>query len=142
MRDLGGDELRKVSLARASLTRAPFTAGAQLDAASLFWFKEPRLVLKLFQYLLFENSLSVALALFNYWEVRSTDGVPWDQIAAIPIEGVHIRTGTRIWSRSYTLGHIQTHHLHLVYTPPDPHLASFTWRTALLSYSPTRPCAR
>jgi len=41
-----------------------------LDAASLFWFSRPRLLLKLFQYTLFENSLSIALTIYSYWRVR------------------------------------------------------------------------
>jgi hypothetical protein len=42
-----------------------------LDAASLFWFRKPRLVLKIFQYLLFQNSLSISLAIYNFWQVRN-----------------------------------------------------------------------
>lgn len=41
-----------------------------LDAASLFWFSRPRLLLKLLQYTLFENSLSFALLIYSYWKVR------------------------------------------------------------------------
>jgi hypothetical protein len=41
-----------------------------LDAASLFWFSRPRLLLKLLQYTLFENSLSFALTIYSYWKVR------------------------------------------------------------------------
>eukprot|EP00854_Cymbomonas_tetramitiformis_P009325 gene9325-11050_t len=41
-----------------------------LDARDLFWFRKPRIMLLVFQYTLFENSLSMAAILFTLWQVR------------------------------------------------------------------------
>ncbi|EFN55984.1 hypothetical protein CHLNCDRAFT_145348 [Chlorella variabilis] len=38
------------------------------DAASLFWFGKPRLVLRTIQLVYFENSLSIAAVLFSVWQ--------------------------------------------------------------------------
>ncbi|KAK3254648.1 hypothetical protein CYMTET_36143, partial [Cymbomonas tetramitiformis] len=42
-----------------------------LDARDLFWFRKPRIMLLVFQYTLFENSLSMAAILFTLWQEPS-----------------------------------------------------------------------
>jgi hypothetical protein len=68
--------LRTGSLARPSISQQRLEEQRRRlqkvpDAASLFWFGRPLLVLKMFQLVFFANSMSIALLIFVAWQDAS-----------------------------------------------------------------------
>lgn len=59
---------------RSGLTRrsAQVKPWREVDFKELFWFRRPRLMLRIFQYAYFENALSLAVLAFAFWQHESS----------------------------------------------------------------------
>lgn len=59
---------------RSGLTRrsAQVKPWRDVDFKELFWFRRPRLMLRIFQYAYFENALSLAVLAFAFWQHESS----------------------------------------------------------------------
>ena len=67
-----GREARLRSLSNAvqrqQATLWKLDGGKKIDAANLFWFGKPKMLLTILNFTLFENSLSIAYLAFAYWQ--------------------------------------------------------------------------
>ncbi|KAI3437800.1 hypothetical protein D9Q98_000247 [Chlorella vulgaris] len=74
---------QRLQAARAALRTQSFSETYRgPDAAQLFWFGKPRVLLRIVQAIYFENSLSVAAVLFSVWQHVELD---WSQYGSWPL---------------------------------------------------------